>query len=45
MDFSKGEKNPLDVVKFFDEYDSEASFKGKARTMDIGMLPANFQVR
>lgn len=42
VNFSMGSKNPMDVVKFFDEWEDQTSFSGSSRR-DNSMMPKYFQ--
>ncbi len=42
VDFGMGGDNPLDIVKFFDDYDQDTTFSGAER-FDNSMRPAHFQ--
>lgn len=44
VDFSMGRKNPMEVVKFFDEWNDEKSFLGSSRP-DNSFIPHYFQDR
>lgn len=42
VDFSMGCNNPMDIVKFFDEFDDKTAFLGSSRH-DNSLLPRYFQ--
>lgn len=42
VDFSMGRKNPMDVVKFFDEWEDKTAFLGSSRP-DNSLIPRYFQ--
>lgn len=44
VDFSMGRKNPMDVVKFFDDWDDETAFVGSSRP-GHSLIPRYFQDR